>query len=189
MQMANTTTITGNLTREPEIRYTREGQATAQLGVAVNRRWQDRTTQEWQEPTADFHVICWGDPAEKVAVSLPKGMGVVVTGRLEHRTWETEEGEHRSKVEITADEVGASLRFATAEVHKVERRGGGGGGAGGGRPRGGGGADGGGGLSGALADHHVRVARADGAFRRGDGTPRGGSGHGGGCGSRRSRLG
>ena len=104
--MANTTTITGNLTREPEIRYTREGQATAQLGVAVNRRWQDRTTQEWQESTSFFDVICWRDLAENVALTLTKGMRVVVTGRLEHRTWETEEGEHRSKVEITADEVG-----------------------------------------------------------------------------------
>ncbi len=120
--MANTTTITGNLTREPEIRYTREGQATAQLGVAVTRRWQDRTTQEWTESTSFFDVICWRDLAENVALSLTKGMRVVVTGRLEHRTWETEEGEHRSKVEITADEVGASLRFATAEVHKMERR-------------------------------------------------------------------
>ncbi len=105
--MANTTTITGNLTREPEIRYTREGQATAQLGVAVNRRWQDRTTQEWQESTSFFDVICWRDLAENVALSLTKGMRIVVTGRLEQRTWETEEGEHRSKVEITADEVGA----------------------------------------------------------------------------------
>ena len=116
--MANTTTITGNLTREPEIRYTRgEGQATTQLGVAVNRRWQDRTTQEWQESTSFFDVICWRDLAENVALTLTKGMRVVVTGRLEHRTWETEEGEHRSKVEITADEVGPSLRFATADVH------------------------------------------------------------------------
>ena len=121
--MANTTTITGNLTREPEIRYTKEGQATAQLGVAVNRRWQDRTTQEWQESTSFFDVICWRDLAENVALSLTKGMRVVVTGRLEQRTWETEEGEHRSKVEITADEVGPSLRFATADVHKEERRG------------------------------------------------------------------
>ena len=84
--MANTTTITGNLTREPEIRYTREGQATAQLGVAVNRRWQDRTTHEWQESTSFFDVICWRDLAENVALSLTKGMRVVVTGRLEHRT-------------------------------------------------------------------------------------------------------
>ena len=90
--MANTTTITGNLTREPEIRYTREGQATAQLGVAVNRRWQDRTTQEWQESTSFFDVICWRDLAENVALSLTKGMRVIVTGRLEQRTWETEEG-------------------------------------------------------------------------------------------------
>jgi single-strand DNA-binding protein len=120
--MANTTTITGNLTREPEIRYTREGQATTQLGVAVNRRWQDRATQEWQESTSFFDVICWRDLAENVALSLTKGMRVVVSGRLEQRSWETEEGEHRSKVEITADEVGASLRFATVEVHKAERR-------------------------------------------------------------------
>ena len=181
--MANTTTITGNLTREPEIRYTREGQATAQLGVAVNRRWQDRTTQEWQESTSFFDVICWRDLAENVALSLTKGMRVVVTGRLEHRTWETEEGEHRSKVEITADEVGASLRFATAEVHKVERRGSV-------SPENAEGrGDGGGGLSGALADHHVRLARRDGALRRNDGTPGGRSGHGGGRRGRRPRPG
>ena len=122
--MANTTTITGNLTREPEIRYTRDGQASAQLGVAVNRRWQDRATQEWHEATSFFDVICWRDLAENAALSLTKGMRVVVTGRLEQRTWETEEGEHRSKVEITADEVGPSLRYATADVQKVERRGG-----------------------------------------------------------------
>ncbi|HEY6427646.1 MAG TPA: single-stranded DNA-binding protein [Acidimicrobiales bacterium] len=121
--MANTTTITGNLTREPEIRYTREGQATAQLGVAVNRRWQDRTTHEWQESTSYFDVICWRDLAENVALTLTKGVRVIVTGRLEQRSWETELGEHRSKVEITADEVGPSLRFATADVQKVERRG------------------------------------------------------------------
>ena len=121
--MSNTTTITGNLTREPEIRYTKEGQATAQLGVAVNRRWQDRTTQEWEEATSFFDVICWRDLAENVALSLTKGMRVVVTGRIEQRSWETDDGEHRSKVEIVADEIGPSLRFATADVHRVERRG------------------------------------------------------------------
>ncbi len=63
--MSNAITITGNLTREPEIRYTKEGQATAQLGVAVNRRWQDRTTQEWQEATAFFDVVCWRDLASE----------------------------------------------------------------------------------------------------------------------------
>ena len=71
--MSNTTTITGNLTREPEIRYTREGQATTQLGVAVSRRWQDRTTQEWQEATSFFDVVCWRDLAENVALSLIQG--------------------------------------------------------------------------------------------------------------------
>jgi single-strand DNA-binding protein len=104
----NTVTITGNLTREPEIRYTRAGQATAQLGIAVNRRWQDRTTQEWQESTSFFDVLCCRDLAENVALSLTKGMRVVVTGRLEQRSWETDEGEHRSKVEIAADEIGPS---------------------------------------------------------------------------------
>ena len=117
--MSNSTTITGNLTREPEIRYTREGQATTQLGVAVNRRWQDRTTQEWQEATSFFDVVCWRDLAENVALSLTKGMRVVVTGRIEQRSWETDDGEHRSKVEIVADEIGPSLRFATADVQRT----------------------------------------------------------------------
>ena len=120
--MSTTTTITGNLTRDPEIRYTRDGQATTALGVAVNRRWQDRSTQEWQEATSFFDVVCWRDLAENVALSLTKGMRVVVTGRIEQRSWETDEGDHRSKVEIVADEVGASLRFATADVHRVDRR-------------------------------------------------------------------
>jgi len=120
--MANTTTVTGNLTREPEIRYTKEGLATAQLGVAVNRRWQDRTTQEWQEATSFFDVVCWRDLAENVALSLSKGMRVIVTGRLDQRSWETDEGEHRSKVEITADEIGPSLLFATTDVQRTARR-------------------------------------------------------------------
>ena len=186
--MANTTTITGNLTREPEIRYTREGQATAQLGVAVNRRWQDRTTQEWQESTSFFDVICWRDLAENVALSLTKGMRVVVTGRLEHRTWETEDGEHRSKVEITADEVGASLRFATADVHKVERRGAMTARTATRRRR-----VAGGGVSVTVADHHdgvaggltrdLAVATARVATRAGDRGGHGSGGHGGrGCG-------
>ena len=119
--MTTTTTIAGNLTRDPEIRYTREGQATTQLGVAVNRRWQNRETQEWEEATSFFDVICWRELAENVALSLAKGMRVVVTGRLEQRSWETEEGERRTKVEIVADEVGPGLRFATADVQRVER--------------------------------------------------------------------
>ena len=119
--MSNTTTICGNLTREPEIRYTKEGQATTQLGIAVNRRWQDKTSGEWQEATSFFDVVCWRDLAENVALSLSKGMRVVVTGRLEQRSWESDEGEHHSKVEIVADEIGPSLRFATADVRRTLR--------------------------------------------------------------------
>jgi single-strand DNA-binding protein len=115
------TTIVGNLTRDPEIRYTRDGQATTSLSVAVNRRWQDRTTKEWEESTSFFDVVCWRDLAENVALSLTKGARIVVTGRLEQRSWESDEGEKRSKVEIVADEIGASLRFATVDIHKVQR--------------------------------------------------------------------
>jgi single-strand DNA-binding protein len=92
------------------------------LGVAVNRRWQDKVTQEWQEATSFFDVICWRDLAENVALSLSKGMRVVVTGRIVQRSWETDEGEHRSKVEIVAEEIGPSLRFATADVQRTLRR-------------------------------------------------------------------
>jgi single-strand DNA-binding protein len=120
--MTTTITLVGNLTREPELRYTRDGQATTTLGVAVNRRWQDRVTKSWEESTSFFDVVCWRELAENAALSLAKGSRVVVTGRLEHRTWETEEGEHRSKVEVVAEDLGASLRFATAEVQRSERK-------------------------------------------------------------------
>lgn len=121
--MSNSTTVTGNLTREPEIRYTRDGHASTLMGVAVNRRWQDRETRQWEEATSFIDVVCWRELAENVALSLAKGTRVVVTGRMEQRTWETEEGERRSKVEIVAEDIGPSLRFATAEVHRSERRG------------------------------------------------------------------
>ena len=122
--MSNSITVTGNITRDPEIRYTREGQANLVLGVAVNRRWQDRETHQWEEATSFFDVVAWRDLAEHAAMSLAKGMRVMVTGRLEQRSWETELGERRSKVEIVAEELGPSLRFATAEVHRSERTGG-----------------------------------------------------------------
>ncbi len=89
--------------------------------MAVNRRWQNRETNEWEESTSFFDVVTWRDLAENVALSLTRGMRVVVTGRLEQRSWETEEGDRRFKVEIVADEVGASLRFATVDVHRIER--------------------------------------------------------------------
>lgn len=120
--MSNSTTVTGNLTRDPDIRYTRDGQASALFGLAVNRRWQDRVTQEWEEATSFFDVVCWRDLAEHVGLSLVKGARVVVTGRLEQRSWETDEGERRSKVEIVAEEVGASLRFGTVDIQRSDRR-------------------------------------------------------------------
>jgi single-strand DNA-binding protein len=151
----STVTIVGNLTRDPEIRYTAGGAAKASFGVAVSRRWQNRQSNEWEEQTSFFNVVCWRDMAENVAESLGKGSRVVVTGRLEQRSWETENGDKRSVVEIVADEVGPSLRWATAQVNRNERRGGGGGsgggGVGGGGPSGsgtGGGGDFGGGPSG-----------------------------------------
>jgi single-strand DNA-binding protein len=124
-------TIVGNITRDPEIRYTANGAAKASFGVAVSRRWQNRNSQEWEEQTSFFNVVCWREMAENVAESLGKGARVIVTGRLEQRSWETENGEKRSVVEVVADEIGPSLRWATAQTTKNDRRGGGGGGGGG----------------------------------------------------------
>jgi single-strand DNA-binding protein len=134
----NNVTIVGNITRDPELRFTPSGQANARIGVAVNRKWQDRNSGEWQEATSFFDVICWRELAENVSESLKKGTRVIVTGRLEQRSWE-QEGNKRSVVEIIADEIAPSLRWATAKVEKTERRsggdqGGGGGGSGFGRP-------------------------------------------------------
>jgi single-strand DNA-binding protein len=116
------TTLVGNLTRDPELRFTPSGQATASFGLAVNRTWTDRASQERREQTSFFDVVVWGTLAENVAQSLRKGERVVVAGRLDQRTWETQEGEKRSKVEVVADEVAPSLRWATAQVVKNDRR-------------------------------------------------------------------
>lgn len=132
MAMGNTVNIVGNVTRDPELRFTPSGQAVANFGVAVNRRWQNRQTQEWEEAVSFFDVTCWGQLAENVAESVQKGTRVVVDGRLDQRSWETEQGDKRSKVEIVADEVAPSLRWATASITKNERREGGDGGFGGG---------------------------------------------------------
>jgi single-strand DNA-binding protein len=127
----NSITIVGNITRDPELRYTPSGQANVRLGVAVNRRWQDRGSGEWQEATSFFDVIAWRELAENVNESLKRGTRVIVTGRLEQRSWE-QDGNKRSVVEIIADEIAPSLRWATAKVEKTERRGGDQGGGGGG---------------------------------------------------------
>jgi single-strand DNA-binding protein len=132
MSSANSVHVVGNITRDPELRFTPTGQARATFGLAVNRRWQNRQTQEWEEQTSFFNVTCWGDLGDNVSESLSKGARVIVTGRLEQRSWETPEGEKRSVVEIVADEVGPSLRWATAQVTRTERKGPGEGGFGGG---------------------------------------------------------
>jgi single-strand DNA-binding protein len=122
----NAVVLVGNVTRDPELRFTPSGQATATFGLAVNRRWQNRQTQEWEEATSFFDVVCWRDMAENAAESLAKGSRIIVSGRLEQRSWETSDGDRRSKVEVVADEIGPSLRWATAQVTKNERKGPGG---------------------------------------------------------------
>jgi single-strand DNA-binding protein len=124
----NNVTITGNATREPELRFTPSGQAVANFGVAVNRRWQNRQTQEWEEAVSFFDITAWAQLAENIAETVGKGTRVTVTGRLDQRSWENQEGEKRSKVEIVADDVAISLRWATAEVQRNERPDGAGGG-------------------------------------------------------------
>jgi single-strand DNA-binding protein len=135
----NSVTLVGNLTRDPELRYTPAGAATCQFGLAVNRRWQNRQTSEWEEATSFFNVVAWREMAENAGETLTKGTRVIVTGRLEQRSWETPDGEKRSVVEVVADEIGPSLRWATAQVVRNERRPGDGGGFSGGPSAGGGG--------------------------------------------------
>ena len=119
----NSVTLVGNVTRDPELRFTASGQATATFGLAVNRVWNDRQTNEKKEAVSFFDIVCWREMAENASESLSKGARVVVTGRLEQRSWETAEGEKRSKIEVVADEIGPSLRWATAEIRKNDRRG------------------------------------------------------------------
>ncbi len=128
MANGNVVELIGNITRDPELRFTPIGAAVANFGLAVNRRWRNQQTNEWEEATSFFDVVCWRELAENVTESLTKGARVIVTGRLDQRSWETQEGERRSKVEVVAAEVGPSLRWATAQVTKTERRDGGGGG-------------------------------------------------------------
>ena len=130
----NSVTLIGNLTRDPELRYTTGGRGVASFGLAVNRRYQQNG--EWQEQTSFFNVVCWGDLGENVAATLTKGARTIVTGRLEQRSYE-QEGQKRSIIEVIADEVGPSLRWAQAQSERTERSsdGDGGGFSGGGAPR------------------------------------------------------
>jgi len=137
-------TVVGNLTNDPELRFTPSGAAVASFTVASTPRTLDKATNEWKDGDALFlRCSIWRQAAENVAESLQRGMRVVVSGRLKQRSFETKEGEKRTVVELDVDEVGPSLKYATAKVTKASRGSGGGGDFGGG--------GGGGGFSGGSA--------------------------------------
>ena len=133
-------TVVGNLTSDPELRYTQNGLAVANFTIASTPRNFDRATNDWKDGEALFlRASVWREFAEHVAGSLTKGSRVIATGRLKQRSYETKEGEKRTSIELEVDEIGPSLRYATAQVTRAasSREGGGGGGAqgGGGRPQ------------------------------------------------------
>ncbi|NLE71018.1 MAG: single-stranded DNA-binding protein [Actinomycetales bacterium] len=139
-------TVVGNLTGDPELRFTPSGAAVANFTVASTPRTFDRQSNEWKDgETLFMRCSIWREAAENVAESLTKGMRVIVQGRLVQRSYETREGEKRTVVELQVDEVGPSLRYASAKVTRTQRSGGGGFG-------GGGGGFGGGAPSGGYAD-------------------------------------
>jgi single-strand DNA-binding protein len=120
--MSNSVTVVGNLTREPELRYTPSGAAVVKFGLAVNRSYNNRNGDK-VEQTDFFDVTAWRELGENIAESLTVGTRVIVTGRLQQDRWENDGGEKRSKIFIVADEVGPSLRWATAQVTKTTRGG------------------------------------------------------------------
>jgi len=140
MASDNTITIVGNVTDDPELRFTPSGLPVANFTVAVNRRFKNASGQWEDKLDGFFRCSCWRDMAENVAESLQKGTRVMVVGRLQEQRWEDQEGGKRSRIEIQVDEVGPSLRWATASVQKSNRSTGaqGGGGQGGGAQSGGG---------------------------------------------------
>ena len=172
--MAGDTTITvvGNLTADPELRFTPSGAAVANFTVASTPRIYDRASGEWKDGEALFlRCNIWREAAENVAESLTRGSRVIVTGRLKQRSFETREGEKRTVVEVEVDEIGPSLKYATAKVNKASRGGGGGGFGGGGG--GGGGASGGGAraAAGETQDDPWGNAPASGSFGGSDDEP------------------
>ena len=119
--MNSTITIVGNVTRTPALRFTASGVPTASFGVAVNRKLPPRADGSATEAVSFFNVIAWQSLAENAAESLDKGNRVVVTGRLEQRSWETPDGDRRTVYELVADEIGPSLRWVSARLTKVVR--------------------------------------------------------------------
>ena len=122
-------TVIGNLTADPELRFTASGAAVANFTVASTPRTFDRASGEWKDGEALFlRCNIWRQPAENVAESLTRGSRVIVSGRLKQRSFETKEGEKRTVIELEVDEIGPSLRYATAKVNRAQRSDGGGGG-------------------------------------------------------------
>jgi single-strand DNA-binding protein len=121
MATENQVVIVGNVTRDPELRYTPNGAALVKFGVAVNRRFKDETGQWKDGETSFFDVTAWRSLAENAAESVAQGTRVVIVGRLRTNTWETQEGEKRTKIEIEAEEIGPSLKWATAKIEKQGR--------------------------------------------------------------------
>ena len=115
----NNITLVGNLTRDPELRFTATGRGVASFGIAVGRRYQ--VNGEWKEDTSFFNVTAWGQLGENASATLSKGMRCVVSGRLEQREYNNREGEKRSAIEVVADEIGPSLKWATAQVERNPR--------------------------------------------------------------------
>ena len=131
--MAGETTITviGNLTSDPELRFTPSGSAVANFTIASTPRTFDRQSNEWKDgETLFLRASVWREAAENVAESLTKGMRVIVNGRLKSRSYETKEGEKRTVIELEVDEIGPSLRYANAKVNRTQRSGAGGAGSG-----------------------------------------------------------
>lgn len=135
MSADNTVTLVGNLTDEPELRFTPSGQPVANFTVAVNRRFRNRDGQWEDKLDGFFRCNCWQNLAENVAESLVKGTRVLVVGRLQQRSWDDGEGNKRSTLEIQVDEIGPSLRWATASVTKSQKTGASGWQGGGDRPQ------------------------------------------------------
>jgi single-strand DNA-binding protein len=117
--MSNTITVVGNLTGEPELRFTQSGTAMCSGSIASNRRYQ--VNGEWEEETTYFNFTLWREAAENAAASLRKGMRILAIGRLQQRDWQDKDGNKRTSFDLVVDEIGPSLRFATASVTKTAK--------------------------------------------------------------------
>ena len=118
----NTVILAGNLTRDPELKVTGGGMMIAEFGIAVNKRTQNKVTKEWEDaPPAFYNVTAFGDLASHASESFTKGDRVLIEGRLDFQTWQDKEGNSRQAVKIIADDLGPSLKYATAMVQRVKR--------------------------------------------------------------------